>query len=794
MTTDTLDIRLLGTPGWAVGGSFAPIADPRAAVLVAMIVLDGPLPRTRAAEIFWPRSEGKARTNLRVLLHRVQHAMGGRLFAPGDRLTLLPHVTVDLAGTDADLVDRCLDLGPSNAGLLGGVDMADLPEASRWLSDARRQLEQRVVRCHVAWLEAHRGSEHLARAAAVAESLVSIDPLGEIGYREQMRIHVERGDRAGALAAFERCRRELKEHLGTAPDPQTTALHRSILRVRDDAGAPADSPAPRPLLQRERELGDMDKALSTRRVVIVEGPSGAGKSALLREFARRQPAFYWAVEPADGAAPLAALVRLATRVGQMSAPSTHKAAMGRALDFVKGLQRHDPDEISASHLQALALGTTRTAGVLQQAGYRTVILDDVHLLDDTSIDVLAHVLQAGRELMPWCDFVLAYRPMRGRRKVRALCEKLALEGRLHLIHPGALRRDAVLALMGHEPDAVPAVQAAADRLVAMSGGTPGVLVEMISLQTHATREPGPASLPPQIRSILLERLRSCSSTAEGLAQLASVAGASFSVGLAAKIAGLSSWKVAEKWNELLLAGVFDARGFAFPMIESAVRDSVPDAVRQFMHGEVAKGLEHEGAPSERLAFHWQQAGDTARAAQFGRAAAADCLRRGDLDGAIGALEKVVFTPGGSCAEGEPLALLQLAALYLQAHRLDRITEVLEAAARSPAGPLERGARTALGGRTLLAMREHGAASAALASALPLLEGDPRLQRAVACWAARAARLAGADQPDSLPAGPEALAELASELAWDPEALPVHTPADGQACLAELRAVAYTSSV
>lgn len=119
--------------------------------------------------------------------------------------------------------------------------------------------------------------------------------------------------------------------------------------------------------------------------------------------------------------------------------------------------------------------------------------------------------------------------------------------------------------------------------------------------------------------------------------------------------------------------------------------------------------------------------------------------------------------------------------------MDRITEVLEAAARSPAGPLERGARTALGGRTLLAMREHGAASAALASALPLLEGDLRLQRAVTCWAARAARLAGADLPDGL--GPDVFAGVASELAWDPDALPVHTPADGRACLADLQAAA-----
>jgi DNA-binding SARP family transcriptional activator len=778
----SLDIRLLGSPEWAVDQMPAAMADPRAAVLVAMIVLDGALPRTRAAETFWPQSEGKARTNLRVLLHRVQHAIGTRLFGAGDRLTLLPHVTVDLAGTDTQIVDRCLQLGSSNIQLLDGVDLGDLPEASRWLSEARRQVAQRVVRSHVAWLESHRSPDHLAQAAAVADSLVSIDSLSEIGYREQMRIHAERGDRAGALAAFEHCRRELKQHLGTSPDPQTTALHRSILRVRDEGGAADGAPAPRPLLQREQELADMDKALAARRIVIVEGPSGSGKTALLRQFARQRSDFYWAVESSDSAAPLAGLVRIASHVAQLARASGDDT-LPPVVEFLKDLQRRDPDGVAAIDLPSLARGAASAAAVLQHAGHRAVVIDDVHLLDDLSLDVLAHIVHASWELMPWCDFVLAYRPVRARRKVRALCEKLALDGRLRLVHPGMLRREAALALMAHAGTPAPHDLAAADRLVAMSGGTPGVIVELIALQAPVTADSPPASLPPQIRSILLERLRSCSSTADGLAQLASVAGTSFSVGLAATIAGLSSWKVAEKWNELLLAGVFDARGFAFPLMELAVRASVPDAVRQFMHGEVAKALEREGAPPERLAGHWQQAGDMARAAPFARAAAAACLQAGHLDDAIAALERMVLTPGGACAEGDTVALLQLAALYLQADRPDRVPEALEAAARTPASTLERGARTALGGRTLLAMREYGAASAALSSALPLVEGDAHLLRSVQCWATRAAQLAG----DPVPANATRLPDLVEPFVWDPDGIPVHTPLDGQRCLAELQA-------
>lgn len=780
----TVMVRLLGAPEWTVDGTPVAISDARAAVLIAMVALDGPLPRMQAAEMFWPHAKGTGRANLRVLLHRLQHATGTKVFGTGERLALLPHVQVDLAGTDADIVERCVTSGASTARLLSGIDLGDLPEASRWLSGARGQMEQRLLQGHIAWLEAHPDATDLPRANAVAESLIALDPLCEIGHRELMRVRVQRGDRAGALAAFERCKRELREHLGASPDPKTTALHREILRVRDldTAHGFPGSPPPsrRPLLQREHELADMDKAFAARRVVIVEGPSGAGKTALLMQFARQRNGFYWAAEPADANGALAGLVRLTAHVAALMSPDGGPSPVNDALALLKRLQQLEPEHIIGSRL---ADGVASVSGVLQRAGYRSVLIDDVHLLDDVSLDVLSRVMHAGWDLMPWCDFVLAYRPMRARRKVRALCEKLAMDGHLRLIHPSALKREAVLQLLAGQPGIDLRQMEAADRLVALSGGTPGVLVELVELGVSLTPAGDLVSLPPQVRSILLERLRSCSSTADGLAQLASVAGSSFSVELAATIAGLSSWKVAEKWNELLLAGVFNARGFAFPLMELAVRESVPDAVRQFMHGEVAKALERQGAGPERLAYHWRQAGDSARAVQHGRAAAAACLQAGQLAGAIDALETAVAIPNGVQGEGHAVALLQLAALCLQADRLDRVTELLEAAARSQSTGLERGVCTALGGRTLLAMGEHAAARTALLSALPMLVESPSLHRAVACWARLASQRAGDPADDD---AITSLDDLPKAWVWDADMAQVQTPEDGRRCVEALQ--------
>lgn len=783
-----LQVNVLGVPSWTTQEGLAPMTDARAAVLVAMAALDGPVSRNHAAELFWPDSQGNARTNLRVLLHRLQQAAGTRLFATGDRLALLPHVRVDVAADDDLLVARCLQLGASNLRLLHGVELPGLPDAAHWLAAARRQVEQRITRMLVAWLDKRPAAEDLARASAVAEALIALNPLSETGYRALMRVRVDAGDRAGALTVFERCRQELDEHLGTRPDRQTTALHREILRRRDDDGTAPQALPLRPLLQREAELADMAAALSARRVVIVEGPGGSGKSTMLAHLARERADLHWTADASDGQAPLAGLLRLTQHIAKLASRSGPAIGVTEAVERLRRLQALEPSGVPAASLPRLARDAVTFVVALQQAGHSALIIDDIHLFDDTSVDVMAQVLVTSDELMPSFGFVLAYRPVRARRRVRALCEKLTLAGRLKLVHPTSFKREAVLQLMPPAPGSEAERLATADRLVAISGGTPGVLAEMLSAGE------GPDvmddALAPQIRTLLLERLRACSSTAEGVAQLASVAGASFSVGLAADIAGLSSWKVAEKWNELLLAGVFDARGFAFPLMEAAVRESVPDAVRQFMHGEVAKALERQGHAAERIAHHWRAAGDHPRATGQACVAAAVRLQGGDLLGAIDQLDQAL--PEGERVEPpapvQVIALLQLTALCLEAGRVERITGLLEAASRAPAGLVERGVSTALGGRALLAMGQHGAARAALHSALPLLAADAKARRDVARWALLAAHGAGEPADDAL------VTLACSDLGglsineWRADGASVQTPADARRAAEALRAL------
>jgi ABC-type oligopeptide transport system substrate-binding subunit len=116
------------------------------------------------------------------------------------------------------------------------------------------------------------------------------------------------GDRAAALAEYERCREILWRELGVEPAEETTALYQ---RIRTGELAPAPSrpaeiggqlpawlveerePLPRPVfVGRERQLaqleGFLESAIQGRgQVVFITGGPGQGKSALLEAFADR---------------------------------------------------------------------------------------------------------------------------------------------------------------------------------------------------------------------------------------------------------------------------------------------------------------------------------------------------------------------------------------------------------------------------------------------------------------------------------------------------------------------------
>jgi DNA-binding SARP family transcriptional activator len=204
----------------------------RAAVLLALLAIEGPRHRQAVAALLWPDSAASlARNNLRTLLHRLVRRHGLPLFTEGEVLALDSSV-VQVHHENADeLAERVVLLGPERCALLPDLSLDAMEQADAWLAAARmRHREGQLRLLSAALAQAERLGNH-KRRIAMACAKVLLDPTSEASFRELMQAHLANGDRGAALAAYERCREVLLDALGVAPESRTQELQLQILQA-----------------------------------------------------------------------------------------------------------------------------------------------------------------------------------------------------------------------------------------------------------------------------------------------------------------------------------------------------------------------------------------------------------------------------------------------------------------------------------------------------------------------------------------------------------------------------------
>jgi len=199
------------------------------------------------AEMLWPEAEGDAALDaLEVTLRRLRKLLGrdeaiklqeGRL-ALNEGLCWVDTRAFECAHqrTDAVLIDggakvtdaeleslaqRLLSLYPGH--FLAGDD------ENSWLLACRQRLASLIFRdlSAIGRLWEDRGAPE--KAELIYRRGVELDAVSEMLYRRLMSVQTRRGDRAGALATYLRCRRMLRMTLGVEPSTETEAAHRAAL-------------------------------------------------------------------------------------------------------------------------------------------------------------------------------------------------------------------------------------------------------------------------------------------------------------------------------------------------------------------------------------------------------------------------------------------------------------------------------------------------------------------------------------------------------------------------------------
>jgi len=299
----TLHLSFLG--GFQVARAGLPVTrfggeKVRALLAYLAVESDRPHARTTLAALLWPDLPDElALRNLSQSLVRLREALGE---PTDDALLQITRQTIAWRAAAAVDVAAFLRLASSGAlvdleqaaalyqgELLAGFSLASCDAFAEWLLLSRNRLQAQALAALGRLGELLLGAARHVEAAAVARQQLGLDPWRETAYRQLMRALAAADDRAGALAAYERCRQSLLADLSMEPDAATTALAAQIRHAQPAAPAKTVQtelintlPSPRTaLVGREEELATLDGLLrGGARMVTLLGPGGVGKTRL----------------------------------------------------------------------------------------------------------------------------------------------------------------------------------------------------------------------------------------------------------------------------------------------------------------------------------------------------------------------------------------------------------------------------------------------------------------------------------------------------------------------------------
>ncbi len=627
-TAPAWELRLLGPPCLIrPGGQAALVLRPKDAALLAVVALAGPIKPDHLAALLWPGAGAQqAVISLRQRLFRLRRNAGATLVSSVAMVQLDAALRTDLESTLQRLAH---DEQAGSAELLGDLDFADLPDLAEWLAAERQKWrERRDAALAAAAAQCERAGE-VARGLVYAQRLLDSNPLAEHAQRRLMRLHYLRGDRAAAIAVFEKFERRLKDELGVRPSAESIELLATIERGASAlplrrAVAPASLMRPPRLVGRQAQLLALEHAWATQRLFLVVGEAGIGKSRLLQEFSAARPGLVSVqARPGDAGIAYALLARLLRAV--LAAHAVAIAA-ARAQELALVLPELGTAVTLAGEAQKLLLqnAVQATLAGAAAAGLQALIVDDLHFADAASVELLQALVQT--PALAGLRWGLAQRP--SAEAAAALHMRGALEevGRLEAVALQPLDLAQLAGFIESLGLAELANAGLAPALLKHTGGNPMFALEtlkdlVLSGQALAL---GPGARLPQpvsVAALVERRLAQLSAEALRLARVAALAGPDFTADLAATVLEAHPLDITEPWRELEAAQVIRDGAFAHDLIFEATLASVPTPIAQLLHQRIAQHLVARGAQPECVAPHWAGAAQWVLAGQAYMAAA-----------------------------------------------------------------------------------------------------------------------------------------------------------------------------
>ena len=217
-------------------------------LLVLLAAQGGSVAQAAAVDELWPSLEANApRASFEMAVSRLRKLLDvpGAVLVGDGRVSLNPDIVwIDVvafhAWADAAEAGEPQAAAQARALLHGPPGGAhDAKGAQGLLATARERVSLRQLRLELDEADRLLAAGNAPAAVRHCERALQLDPLAEPLHRALMAAHLQAGEHAEALRAYQRCRELLRQAWGAAPSAETEDLARRALQAAEAAQAPS---------------------------------------------------------------------------------------------------------------------------------------------------------------------------------------------------------------------------------------------------------------------------------------------------------------------------------------------------------------------------------------------------------------------------------------------------------------------------------------------------------------------------------------------------------------------------
>lgn len=619
------------------------------AFLVYLLVhCQKPQSRHYCAAVLWPRStDSQARTNLRKYLHQLRQALpdAERYFCADNNtvqwLPTAPYVfdaaEFGQAVEEAKQARKNNDLSTRQASLARAIEIYQgdlLPECyDEWITQPRQRLFQTYLQVLAELAVLHEKQRDYATAILYLQRLLQRDPLREAAYRHLMRLYALNSDRGKALETFEQCRLVLEEEFAVLPSQATLNVY-NLLKLAQPPPERQQSRAeqPVPFVGRQTEWKKLHtawyKAAPHRPYfALISGVAGIGKTRLAEElitWANKQgyataTTRTYAVEKPLAYASLIGWLRTPTLRRAIShLDSVWQTELSRLLPELHSENPHlpRPDPLTESwQRQRLFESIGRVICVVDQP--LILFIDDLQWCDEQTLTCLQYLM--GIEPESNILVVGTLRPEERHNDVPLsnLLTSLHRSRQLTEIKLNPFNQAESATIAAHIVGRYLDISENA-RLYQETEGNALFIVEMMRVESPF------AAMPDSVQAIIEHRLRQLSPQARRLADLAAVIGRDFSFTVLTQASEEDERSLLSALDEcchrfIIREQSSDRYDFTHDKLREVAYRRLSQARRRFLHRRIAEVLEAKSYSTDvsaELAYHYAEAGNIEKAAQY----------------------------------------------------------------------------------------------------------------------------------------------------------------------------------